>query len=358
MKEILKKLFYLMDYRRTARTLGDRLRFDELNQSGGIALVIYRLESRSGGQRNIARIANALSEGFGKQLLVYVQNKSKQDEAIFRDYAFNGSLIYNLPKSVQNIITTTWLLGDEISEYARRCNAKWMHIIQDYDELFFPISTKYFHAARVKVGPDAFLASGKWMKLPGHTVYLPFPVDREIYNRSSAGVTRDIDVLMFHKPELPRRCAYLCEEIANELLIMNPNIRIGFYGAKQSKWVVKSKVTHFGALPSLEQLAVLYRRSKIGISLNLTNPSLIPFEQMACGCYPLSPHIEGYPEFDLPGIHVDGSVKEFATHVLDMVNNDKREELAQILDTEYITNGFICGKDEFPAYVKSAKEML
>lgn len=237
--------------------------------------------------------------------------------------------------------------------------SRWNHIIQDYDELFFPISTRYYHAAKVKVGPDAFIASGKWMKLPGRTAYLPFPVDTAIYRvRPEITVERDIDVLFFHKPELPRRCALVCEQLAETLLAARPDLRIAFYGSPLSKFLTKVRVQHLGALPSLEALGGVYRRSRVGVSFNLTNPSLIPFEHMACGCVPVSPYVESPPEFHLPSIHVNGTLSQLSEHILGLLKETDLQAQALSLYDIYARQGYLCSKQDFDRAVVEAIETL
>jgi Glycosyltransferase len=39
-----------------------------------------------------------------------------------------------------------------------------------------------------------------------------------------------------------------------------------------------------GVLPSLDSLSQLYRNADFGLVFSPTNPSLVPFEMLACGC--------------------------------------------------------------------------
>lgn len=39
-----------------------------------------------------------------------------------------------------------------------------------------------------------------------------------------------------------------------------------------------------GLLPSLKELANLYRNADFGLVFSTTNPSLVPYEMMSCGC--------------------------------------------------------------------------
>jgi len=355
MYTFLRLLNYAIDYLRTASLFNYALRIDANLKTDAVVVLIHRLEFRSGGLRNIARIVNSLSRSYNLPLLIYVQNTSISDSEIFKEYEFEGVLIDKLPKEANQVVTSSWVFCSQISEYIISSKGKWTHIIQDYDELFFPVSTRYFIAAMVKSEPDSFIASGKWMRLKKNTIYLPFPIDKKIYNVVAESSNRDIDVLFFHKPEMPRRCANLCELIAERLLELKPDLKIGFYGSKISKWLVKANVTHFGAVPSLIELANLYQRSRVGISVNLTNPSLIPFEQASCGCYPLSPYIDNYyPEFELPFIHVSGTVDDFCKHIICELEEKKSVLKSKELIDYYLKKNLICNLDSFPLFINEA----
>lgn len=359
MINLLKNLYIVGDYKRSAASLNHTLRVGGHATPGTMVVLIYRLEPRSGGLRNVARIVNALASHLGMSMQLYIQNPKKTDVALTNEYGFKADIATSLPTAADLYVTTSFIFSLSLPDLLSKFPSRWNHIIQDYDELFFPISTRYYHAAKVKIGPEAFVASGKWMKLPGRTAYLPFPVDPAIYHLSSASaVERDIDVLFFHKPELPRRCALVCEQLAETLLASRPDLRIAFYGSNLSKRVTKARVEHFGAVPSLEALGNLYRRSRIGVSFNLTNPSLIPFEQMASGCMPVSPYVESPPEFYLHGIHMDGTLSQLSEYIVDRLEQPSLENQALSLYSDYFEQGYICNKEDFDRIVIEAIETL
>jgi len=359
MLNLLKNLYIAADYKRSAASLSHTLRIGGPALSGTIVVLIYRLEPRSGGLRNVARIVNALASHLGKSIQIYIQNPQKTDANLINEYGFKGELVTSLQTSANLYVTTSFIFSLSLPDFLSKFPSRWNHIIQDYDELFFPISNRYYHAAKVKIGPDAFIASGKWMKLPGRTAYLPFPVDSAIYHaHSEITYGRDIDVLFFHKPELPRRCALVCEQLAEALLAARPDLRIAFYGSSLSKRLTKARVQHLGALPSLASLSDVYRRSRVGVSFNLTNPSLIPFEHMACGCIPVSPYVSSPPEFHLPGIHVDGTLSQLSEHILGLLKESDLQAQALSLYGIYMRQGYLCDRDDFDRAVVEAIETL
>lgn len=359
MLNLLKNLFIAADYKRSAASLNHTLRIGGPASAGTMVVLIYRLEPHSGGLRNVARILNALALHLGKSIQIYIQNPQKTDAMLIKEYGFKGAIAASLQTAADLYVTTSFIFSLSLPDLLAKYPSRWNHIIQDYDELFFPISTRYYHAAKVKTGPEAFIASGKWMKLPGRTAYLPFPVDPAIYHaRPEKAVERDIDVLFFHKPELPRRCALVCEQLAETLLAAQPDLRIAFYGSSLSKRLTKVRVQHFGALPSLEALGNVYRRSRMGVSFNLTNPSLIPFEHMASGCMPVSPYVDSPPEFHLPGIHVDGTLSQLSEHILERLKETDLQAQALSLYDAYVRQGYLCSKQDFDRAVVEAIETL
>lgn len=359
MLNLLKNLYIASDYKRSATSLNHTLRVGRPAAADTMVVLLYRMEPHSGGLRNVARIVNALAAHLGKSVQLYIQNPQKTDLMLAKEYGFNGDIATLLQTAADLYVTTSFIFSLSLPDLLAKYPSRWNHIIQDYDELFFPVSTRYYHAAKVKVGPEAFIASGKWMRLPGRTAYLPFPVDRAIYNvHPGIAVERDIDVLFFHKPELPRRCALVCEQLAEVLLAARPDLRIAFYGSSLSKWLTRARVQHLGALPSLEALGDVYRRSRVGVSFNLTNPSLIPFEHMACGCMPLSPYVESPPEFHLPGIHVDGTLSQLSEHILERLKEVDLQAQALSLYEAYVSQGYLCSKQDFDHAVVAAIETL
>jgi glycosyltransferase involved in cell wall biosynthesis len=69
-----------------------------------------------------------------------------------------------------------------------------------------------------------------------------------------------------------------------ELHRLMPEVELHLYGSRQ----LAEKTFPFPAkvhahLPAIEDLARLYRDADVGVVFSTTNPSLVPFEMMACG---------------------------------------------------------------------------
>lgn len=341
MYNLIKQIYHSLLYFYARKALSVSLRFVDGGNHDDIVILVDRLEARSGGVRNIARIANAIPIHDGAKKYIYVNSASSVDMTVFKEYGFEGELVYKIPSRVKNYVSGHWLFAIELNNIRSTKDISWTHIIQDYDEYFFPISSKNYLASLARKLPERFIVSGKWMRLGDSAIYLPFPVDMDLYK--DIKISRDIDILFFHKPEMPRRCAYLLERIA--LILAERGYRIGFYGSNFSKYIYRStSITHFGAPKTLNELVVLYNRARIGVSFNSTNPSLIPFEQAACGCLPMSPGYVAEDSFLLPFIHHVSDIDKFCSCVTEKLSKNQgclTEEVTKILEY-YIAGEYIC----------------
>jgi glycosyltransferase involved in cell wall biosynthesis len=91
-------------------------------------------------------------------------------------------------------------------------------------------------------------------------------------------------VVFFAKPEMPRRCFELGVMALEKFHVLQPEVEIVLFGSKH----VENRALPFPAtiksvLPTLDDLAQLYSNADVGIVFSTTNPSLVPYEMMACG---------------------------------------------------------------------------
>lgn len=116
--------------------------------------------------------------------------------------------------------------------------------------------------------------------------YFRFPIDRKIYFSNKDKTTNEHPkIAFFARPDMPRRCYNLGIQGLEIVKKMRPDVEIILYGAKSEKYQnVPFEFTNLGMLPQIQQLGELYRSCDIGICFSTTNPSLVPYEMMACGC--------------------------------------------------------------------------
>ena len=84
---------------------------------------------------------------------------------------------------------------------------------------------------------------------------------------------------------MPRRCYGLGIQALKIFHELRPDVEIILYGSN----MLESSQIPFPAtvkklMPTLKDLADLYRNADLGVVFSTTNPSLVPYEMMACGC--------------------------------------------------------------------------
>jgi glycosyltransferase involved in cell wall biosynthesis len=83
---------------------------------------------------------------------------------------------------------------------------------------------------------------------------------------------------------MPRRCYDIGLRMLQHLHHVMPEVEINLYGSRelaQHTYPFPAKV--HALLPGIQDLANLYASSDVGVAFSTTNPSLVPYEMMACG---------------------------------------------------------------------------
>ena len=83
---------------------------------------------------------------------------------------------------------------------------------------------------------------------------------------------------------MPRRCFDLGIEALSLLYKKHPEVDIVLFGSSRIRsWLLRFPHENLGVL-SPSALAELYSSAYAGIAFNTTNPSMVPYEMMACEC--------------------------------------------------------------------------
>lgn len=296
-----------------------------------IAWVIPGLILGGGGHRNILRAAYHL-ERFGHTLDLYFTNYEHSEEQLVREVREHFyPLQARMRKWADNIepcdvlFATHWSTV-EVALRARQVAGEVMYFVQDFEPLFAPMGTEYVLAENTYRQGLYAITSGAWCErllrkeFGMEADHFVFPVDRDIYHPRPR-VNQRRTIVFFAKPEMPRRCYDLGVWALREVHQRRPDIEIVLFGSRN----VNAETLPFPAtvkslLPTISDLAELYSNADLGIAFSTTNPSLVPYEMMACG---------------LPVVDLDRPGNEF--------NYGGRTDIACLFDPSPAVMGFqIC----------------
>ncbi|WP_336952677.1 glycosyltransferase [Sphingobium aromaticivastans] len=266
-----------------------------------IAWVIPQPFEASGGHRNIFRAIRYLAEfGHSCSLHVLPDNHRFSHGDEIRDFItkeFFDLKTQSVHHGVNDIpecdvlVCTYWTTAYIVKENAHKAPLH-VYFLQDYEPMFFPMGTDYVRACETYRFGFYPITSGPW---PLRMLekewgiekgsFFRFPLDRDIYyppaERRYDGPGR---IAYFARPDMPRRCYPLGVSALELVKRERPDVEILFYGDHSDKFQhVPFPFTNIGMTPQIEDLGDLYRSVDVGVCFSTTNPSLVPFEMMACG---------------------------------------------------------------------------
>jgi glycosyltransferase involved in cell wall biosynthesis len=266
-----------------------------------ITWVIPQPFEGSGGHRNIFRAIRYLAE-FGHSCSIYVlpdnhrfANGAEIDAFIARE--FFDVLADEVVLGTENIeecdvlVCTYWTTAYVIKAQEEKAR---MHVyfLQDFEPMFFPMGTDYVRAMETYSFGFYPITSGPWpLQMLSSQFgitrgnFFRFPLDRDIYFPARYKESTRKRVVFFARPDMPRRCYPLGVAALAIVKAQRPEVEIVFYGDRAEKFQhVPFEFTNVGMTDTIDQLGDLYRTGDVGLCFSTTNPSLVPFEMMACGC--------------------------------------------------------------------------
>jgi glycosyltransferase involved in cell wall biosynthesis len=258
--------------------------------------VLQDLPAASGGHRNILRLANYLQKKSKKysSVIMVVNHKGNATELgkfAKEKYGYDNLIFSTELSEISHgdIVFATYYKTVDVVKQFSSPKALLCYLVQDFESLFFPMGDEYIRARESYADETLnIICSGEWMSLKilettGRNVpFFRFPIDSAVYH---VGPTREREgVVFFAKSDTPRRLYELGMETLSVLSNWHPNLPITLFGgAKADRRVPSPNISNLGKLESLEELGDIYRRAKVGIAFSSTNPSLVPYEMMACG---------------------------------------------------------------------------
>jgi tetratricopeptide (TPR) repeat protein/glycosyltransferase involved in cell wall biosynthesis len=185
------------------------------------------------------------------------------------------------------VIATFWKTAHIIAEQSG-CGYAKLYFIQDYEPLFYPISDDHFMALRSYQLGLQNIAYGPWVRdriereLGVGSKVIPFFIDKSVFYGDPAANRATGRLIVFARPEMPRRLWNLTVT-AIELFVAESGFSgtVEFFGSRAKVDVPFPCVRHDVLTP--QEMASLFREGTLGVAISSTNPSMVPFEMMACG---------------------------------------------------------------------------
>jgi glycosyltransferase involved in cell wall biosynthesis len=315
-----------------------------------------------GGHRNILRAAYHL-ETFGHDVRLYFSDTQMTEvelrKAVRRHfYPFEGTIKrFKGHAAGEDVLMATHWSTVALAESVKSSVGEIMYFVQDFEPAFYPMGSEYILAENTYRKNLYAITSGPWCAHILKRDYameadsFRFPVDRSIYNIDSGqGIERAKRILFFAKPEMDRRCFLIGAMALREFHKIKPDYQILFFGSgNAAKHKQDYPVTYLDIVPTLKDLAKLYATSAAGLVFSTTNPSLVPYEMMACGL----PVVD----LDRPGNEVNYDGRRDIALLADADPMRMAQDIAQMLDqpaelAQRSTNGLA-----FAATFPSEEEM-
>ena len=274
------------------------------NRSKTITWLLPNLVPGSGGHRNVFRLANLLNgKEFHCQVYFYNETRGSEELANLTN-TYYGKSSFEIISDRNFLHSSDVLVGVHnssipfIKRVASR-NSKIAYLVQDFEPWFNPMSDSYLEALSTYFDDElSIFTSGAWMarkieEVTGKVVpFFNFPVDRNVYNVNSTHQREGI--IFFAKQDTYRRLFEFGKRVILEVHKASPNTPITLFGSN-GQIDLGISTTEAGLLPTLDDLARLYHKSKVGIAFSPTNPSLVPYEMMACGLPVIDIDLPGSP---------------------------------------------------------------
>jgi glycosyltransferase involved in cell wall biosynthesis len=246
----------------------------------------------SGGHTTIFRIISYL-EAHGYRNRIYFDDVYGGDhryyESIVRSYFGFRGLVANVEgemEDAQAVIATAWSTAYPVLN--ARCSGKRFYFVQDFEPYFYPVGSLSVLAENTYRMGFHGITAGRWLAQKLRTEFgmdvdfFDFGCDAAIYHRFPT--SKRNGVVFYARPGAPRRGFELGLMAMEVFAARRPDITLHFYGDKMGKlpfaFIDHGKITPL-------RLNEIYNQCYAGLSLSMTNVSLVPHEMLAAGCIPV-----------------------------------------------------------------------
>ena len=254
--------------------------------------VIPNFYGASGGHRTIFRLTRGL-EAAGYEVHFYIfgdthyVSDSEATAAVRSGYfplraSVHTGVAQMRPAEV--CIASSWETAYAVRDFDA-CRRK-LYFVQDYEPSFFPAGTEMALAENTYRFGFECICAGPWLaqrmrEYGNRAEHFDLAYDAEAYGPGRDGY-RGNRVVFYARPETPRRGTGLGLAALALLKRRRPEVEVVLFGSDGAPDGVPFGFTP-GGIMSERELAELYREATVGLSVSLTNYSLVPQEMLACG---------------------------------------------------------------------------
>jgi len=287
----------LNSYNEYDKIIVDESNMNKIQTPLRISWVAPTPEAFQGGFRVITRNCRFLSK-FGHSITLYVDpgTKFSTEEEIKRFIEKHyGEVNYSVKfghtfSECDILIATFWPTAYNVHSF-NKTKTK-VYFVQDFEPYFYQMGTEYILAQSTYRLGLYHLTVLPWLpplikkQYNGRADYFLPPLERGIYKRiNKKNNKKKLQIIFYGRPDQPRRCYQLGIQALNIVYEKAKNIDIVIFGSdKIDSSQISFPHTNKKSLATLQDLAELYQNSYLGIVFSTTNPSLLSFEMMACGC--------------------------------------------------------------------------
>ena len=264
----------------------------DLNDPITVNWVVGPASAGSGGHTTLYRIIRYLDlAGYNNN--VYFYNPFKADLKYYEKIAresygvkCNIASIDSGMADADAVFATSWDTAYPV--FNASCAGKRFYFIQDYEPYFYPVGANSVLAENTYRMGFHGVTAGRWLteKLRAEfgmqADFFPFGCDTKAYGRD-ASVKRN-GVAFYARAQTARRGVEIGILALSVFAERNPDIDIHVYG--QNAGSLPFKFIDHG-LVNPKQLNQIYNQCFAGLTLSLTNASLVPVEMLAAGCIPV-----------------------------------------------------------------------
>lgn len=259
---------------------------------GRINWVIPDFYGASGGHRTIFRLTRALEE-YGYEVCFHIFG---QTHYVSDSEATETLRRYYFPLKADVKIGVTQMLPSEVcvassweTAYAVRdfsaCRRK-VYFVQDFEPSFYPVSTEWVLAENSYRFGFECVCAGRWLaqqmrEYGNRAESFDLAFDPAVYSPGPGAYSKK-RVVFYARHETRRRGTELGLLALALLKQRRPDAEVVIFGSDSLPYELPFDYESAGILGE-GALAELYRGAAVGLSVSLTNYSLVPQEMLACG---------------------------------------------------------------------------